>query len=75
MICVEETNLRGGGEVSAPHSRILQSTSNILTVKWGWQDETFIPNIADNQPTSCHSINKGTEYKPENRENSVGLLF
>ena len=50
-------------------------TSSLWSEKWGWQDETFIPNIADNQPTSCHSINKGTEYKPENREKLVGYYY
>ena len=38
----------------------LQSSSNILTVKWTWQDETLIQNNSDNQPPHSHSVNKGT---------------
>ena len=66
-----------GGEVSPANSSLLHSplpTSWHLTVKWGWQDESFILNTADIQPTSCHSINKGREYKLENRATKGGFL-
>ena len=62
-----QAQVEGGGRSVSAHQDTPQSTSNILPEKWGWQDETVLQNTADNQPTSCHSINKGTtEYKPWN---------